>query len=252
MRTRTIRKKTWPDYFQMILEGKKKFDIRLADFDVKKGDVIVFEEFDPKTKSYTGRTHEVKVTLVIMPNELPYWSDQEKAEKGFQVVQFEPLKDIEKNKVVNATLGYIVDDKNRVLMIHLRKDYGDGVKDFWNGVGGKLEKNESPEEGITREAKEECGLDIKNPKLAGILTFPGNLGSQDTWRAFVFKIAEYSGKLVESKEGELKWVPIKEIFKENLWPSDKLFLPYVFEDKFFSGKFVQEGNEIVEYSLVLH
>lgn len=89
MKNKTIHKKTWPDYFQMILEGKKKFDIRLADFDVKEGDTIVFEEFEPKNNTYTGRTLTVKVTLIVRIKDLPYWSDREKAEKGFQVIQFE-------------------------------------------------------------------------------------------------------------------------------------------------------------------
>lgn len=51
-----IKKKTWPKYFQEILEGKKKFEVRLADFDVKEGNTLILEEYDPKTKKYTGRT----------------------------------------------------------------------------------------------------------------------------------------------------------------------------------------------------
>lgn len=246
-------KKIWPDFFQMIIEGKKRFDVRLADFDVKEGDEVVFDEFDPKTNSYTGRTVEVIVTLLTKPSELPYWSDDEKTNTGFQVFQFEPKKNIDHYKAVNGTLGYIIDKKNRVLMIHLRKDRGDGtIQDVWNGVGGKLEIGESPEEGIIREAKEESGLVVKNPKLTGILTFPANLGFPETWRAFVFKITEFSGEIVESSEGELKWVPIKDIFKENLWSSDKIFLPHVFNDQFFSAKFVYKGEELVDHSMVLH
>ena len=39
-----IRKKTWPHYFELIKSGKKKFDLRVADFKVKKGDTLVLEE----------------------------------------------------------------------------------------------------------------------------------------------------------------------------------------------------------------
>src|SRR5690606_11040035 len=142
------------------------------------------------------------------------------------------------------TLGYIIDKENRVLMTHLRKDRGDGtIQEVWHGVGGKLEIGESPEEGIIGEAKEESGLVVKNPKLAGILTFPGNHGFPESLRAFVFKITEFSGEVVESSEGELKWVPIKDIFNENLWSSDKIFLPHVFNDQFFSAKFLYEGED---------
>ena len=59
-----IKKKTWPKYFQEILEGKKNFEIRLADFEVKEGDILVLEEFNPETKEYTGRTLKKKVKFV--------------------------------------------------------------------------------------------------------------------------------------------------------------------------------------------
>ncbi|MBU0530778.1 MAG: DUF3850 domain-containing protein [Nanoarchaeota archaeon] len=35
-----IRKKTWPDIFQRVLEGKKNVEVRLADFEIKEGDVL--------------------------------------------------------------------------------------------------------------------------------------------------------------------------------------------------------------------
>jgi len=50
-----IKKKTWPDLFQRMLDGKKTADVRLADFDIKEGDIIIFEEYNPTTKKYTGR-----------------------------------------------------------------------------------------------------------------------------------------------------------------------------------------------------
>ncbi len=51
-----IKKKTWPDLFQRMLDGKKNTDLRLADFDIKEGDTLILEEYDPETNSYTGRT----------------------------------------------------------------------------------------------------------------------------------------------------------------------------------------------------
>ena len=50
-----IRKKTWPEYFEAIISGKKKYELRLNDFEVEEGDILLLEEWDPKTKSYTGR-----------------------------------------------------------------------------------------------------------------------------------------------------------------------------------------------------
>ena len=47
-----IEKKTWPEYFQALFDGTKTFDIRLANFDCKVGDSIVFREWDPHTQNY--------------------------------------------------------------------------------------------------------------------------------------------------------------------------------------------------------
>lgn len=50
-----ISKKTWPYFFQLMVDGKKNTDLRLADFDVHPGDVIIFQEWDPVDECYTGR-----------------------------------------------------------------------------------------------------------------------------------------------------------------------------------------------------
>ena len=75
-----IKKKTWPKYFNEVLEGKKKFEVRLADFDIEKGDVLTLEEYDPKTKKYTGRFIKKKVSFVTKFNPLDAW-DYEKIKK---------------------------------------------------------------------------------------------------------------------------------------------------------------------------
>ena len=85
-----INKKIWPEYFDAIASGKKKYDFRLDDFEVGKGDTLVLEEWDPKTKNYTGRKVEKKITYVgkFKVNEL-YWPESEVREKGLQIMSFE-------------------------------------------------------------------------------------------------------------------------------------------------------------------
>ena len=56
-----IHKKTWPDLFQRMLDGKKDTDLRLADFEIREGDTLVLKEYDPKKKGYTGRILKKKV-----------------------------------------------------------------------------------------------------------------------------------------------------------------------------------------------
>ena len=59
-----VRKKIHPSYFDLVAKGRKKFEFRIADFDVKEGDMLVLEEWDPQTKKHTGRSLIKKVGYV--------------------------------------------------------------------------------------------------------------------------------------------------------------------------------------------
>ena len=118
-----------------------------------------------------------------------------------------------------ATLLYVMkDDKTLMLYRNKRKkDYHEGK---WNGLGGKFELGESPEECAIRELEEESGLIAKNLILKGHLTFPMFDGVDD-WYVFVFIIDKFDGELIESEEGELRWIPNKELKDLNLWGAIK-------------------------------
>ena len=73
--------------------------------------------------------------------------------------------------MINSTLCYITRGDD-VLMLHRVKKQNDINKDKWIGIGGKFEGEESPDECLLREAKEETGLTVKHPKLCGIKQFP--------------------------------------------------------------------------------
>lgn len=59
-----IEKKIWPEYFDLIESGKKKYELRLADFSIAEGDELVLKEWDPQTKQYTGREITKKTNYV--------------------------------------------------------------------------------------------------------------------------------------------------------------------------------------------
>ncbi len=83
---RRIEKKVLPEYFERVLTGEKTFELRLADFDIEKGDILVLREWDHISKQYTGRVLEKKVTYVLKTNDLHFWSDEEIKKHGFQVI----------------------------------------------------------------------------------------------------------------------------------------------------------------------
>ncbi|MCK5684311.1 8-oxo-dGTP diphosphatase [bacterium] len=152
--------------------------------------------------------------------------------------------------LINATLCYI--KKNtQTLMLHRVKKKNDVHEGKWNGLGGKFEPGETPDECVIREIKEECGLDIKNPGLKGILTFPDFENGND-WTVFVYTVNEFSGELIKSNEGDLKWIDNSRLLSLNLWAGDKLFLKWIQENRFFSAKFIYKNGELTDHSTVFY
>ena len=84
-----IKKKIWPEYFELVLLGKKNFELRLNNFEVKEGDTLILEEWDPKIKSYTGRKIEKKVGYVLKFKLDDFGQENEIKEKGLVVIQME-------------------------------------------------------------------------------------------------------------------------------------------------------------------
>lgn len=82
-----IHKKLWPEYFELVVSGKKRFELRVADFAVAEGDTLVLEEWDPQTKSYTGRSIEKKVDYVLKFDLDRHGQKDEIIEKGLYVIQ---------------------------------------------------------------------------------------------------------------------------------------------------------------------
>jgi len=83
-----IKKKIWPKLFELVSSGEKKFELRVADFDIKKGDMLILEEWDPITKQYTGKTIEKTVDYVLKFNLNDFGQEKEIKEKGLFLIQF--------------------------------------------------------------------------------------------------------------------------------------------------------------------
>lgn len=84
-----IKKKCWPELFQKILDGNKNSDVRLADFNLKEGDMLILEEYNPQTKKYTGRTTKKKVKNLTKLNLADYNSIEEIKKYGHWLIEFE-------------------------------------------------------------------------------------------------------------------------------------------------------------------
>ncbi len=149
-----------------------------------------------------------------------------------------------------ATLCYLKRD-NHTLMLHRIKKENDMHAGKWNGLGGKLEAGESPEECVIREVREESGLEIRNPQLRGVLTFPAFSKGED-WYVFLYTATRFSGSLIESDEGRLEWIADEELPELPLWEGDTIFLKWLNKKSFFSGKFVYDNGRLKEHSVVFY
>lgn len=153
--------------------------------------------------------------------------------------------------MINAVLCYIScgDD---VLMMHRNKKKNDIHEGKWNGVGGKLESEESPDEALVREVFEETGITMDSFKMRGILTFPKFDGEKD-WYVFLYEGFVTCKNISHCTEGSLEWKRWDQVWDLNLWEGDRYFLKELHaSDQFFSGKFVYSDGKLQSYALKLY
>ena len=108
-----------------------------------------------------------------------------------------------------TTLCYIEKDGSYLMLHRVKKDK-DVNKDKWIGVGGHFEKNESPEECLLREVKEETGLTLTSWKFRGILTFIAEGWPMEY--ICLFTADGFTGELKACDEGTLEWVKKEDVF----------------------------------------
>lgn len=155
------------------------------------------------------------------------------------------------------TLGSMcyIDNGDSFLMLKRTKKENDVHKGLTISVGGKFENGESPEECVIREVKEETNLDIINPKLCGIITFP-DFEDGVNWYTYVYTAENFSGDLIEDcPEGDLIWVKKEDIKNRKIvtWEGDYIFLDWLIDKKpFFSAKFIYEKNIFKDYSVTFY
>ena len=143
----------------------------------------------------------------------------------------------------NTTLCYLEQD-GQYLMLHRVKKSHDVNHGKWIGVGGKFEFQESPEDCLLREVREETGLTLTRWRYRGIVTFVYN--DDEAEYMHLFTADGWTGTLRDCAEGELRWVPWDEVGKLNLWEGDRIFLALLARDEpFFSLKLTYRGDDLV-------
>ena len=149
-----------------------------------------------------------------------------------------------------ATLCYLRQN-GRTLMLHRVKKPDDIHEGKWNGLGGKFESGETPEDCVVREVREESGLRVKTPQLKGVLTFPRFARGED-WYVFVFTAQKFTGRMKASCEGNLKWIEDSKLTELNLWEGDRIFLRHLGKNSFFSGSFLYRDGRLISHKMTVY
>lgn len=130
-------------------------------------------------------------------------------------------------------------------MLHRTTKKNDENHDKWIGIGGHFEFQESPEDCLLREVKEETGLNLIDYEFRGIVTFISDDHPAEYMHLFTSN--DFVGTVTDCKEGQLEWIPIDKICTLNLWEGDKIFLDLLIKKApFFSLKLVYKNGQLIK------
>jgi 8-oxo-dGTP diphosphatase len=131
-----------------------------------------------------------------------------------------------------GTLGYVLSpDRARVLMVHRVDRPEDDHYGKYNGLGGKLERDEDVADGLIREIREESSLVVTDMALRGTINWTGFGPHGEDWLGFIFLVTGFRGRPYERNEdGPLEWVPRERLASLPMWEGDQHFLPLVFDE----------------------
>lgn len=131
-------------------------------------------------------------------------------------------------KTLETTLLLLRKD-NEILLAKKKRGFGEGK---YNGVGGKLEKGETPEEAMIRETEEEIMVTPTKYEKMGIIEFLEYVKGERTNVKFHLYVAtKWEGIPRESDEMEPKWFALDNLPYQDMFPDDKYWLPYILEGK---------------------
>jgi mutator protein MutT len=118
---------------------------------------------------------------------------------------------------------------NKILLAMKKRGFGEGK---YNGVGGKIEKNETPEEAMIRETQEEINVTPIKYEKVGLIEFDEYYkGNKQNLVFHLYIVYDWQGIPCESEEMKPKWFNVGDIPYDKMFPDDKYWLPLILEGK---------------------
>ena len=149
--------------------------------------------------------------------------------------------------LTNTVQVYLKKD-NSYLLLYRNKKKNDINEGKWIGVGGHVEKGETPDMAMIREVKEETGLDVISYKYRGLVHF-----ASDDYKEvmYLYTVDAFKGELIECDEGTLRFVPIKDLLTLPMWEGDKIFLKKMLSsDECFELELKYQKDKLISYKFL--
>lgn len=113
-----------------------------------------------------------------------------------------------------VTAAIIIED-NKVLLT--RRAPGEKLAGMWEFPGGKVESNESLQECVIRELKEELSLNVETDKIITRSVYNYDHGQ---FEIIAIRVTVIDGELQLSVHDKVTWVPFNELLSYDLLPAD--------------------------------
>lgn len=150
-------------------------------------------------------------------------------------------------RLPKVTLCLLV-DQDRILLAMKKRGFGEGK---WNGIGGKVNPNETPEEAAIRETKEEISVVPRELSRVGVIDFFFPQRSDWDQRCIVYLVESWDGEPTESEEMRPQWFSKNEIPYGKMWSPDRHWLPRVLNGEKILTRFVfDEEQQVKEFDIV--
>jgi 8-oxo-dGTP diphosphatase len=143
-----------------------------------------------------------------------------------------------------ATLLFVV-ESDRILLIEKKRGLGAGKV---NAPGGRIEAGERPIDAAVRELREELCVGATGVVEHGELSFHFIDGYK--LHCHVFRADACKGEPVETDEATPLWSSLSSIPFHRMWADDALWLPILIAGQTFRGRFIFDGDTMVDHDLV--
>ena len=146
--------------------------------------------------------------------------------------------------MTQTVLAYI-DINNQYLLLYRNKKKNDINEGKWIGVGGHIEKGETPEDALIREIKEETNYDVISYQKRGVIYFSSD-GFSEVMH--LYTVNKVKGQIRDCDEGELKFFDKDKIFGLPMWEGDKIFLEYLLNNEpYFELRLDYKNDHLINF-----